>query len=145
MVLTIIDAISIKLNSVFGDGYEIYGDEDIRQGLNRPCFFIAVINSEQIPYLKNRYQRRNAFDIHYFPATKGGRAEAEDVATRLYEAMEFIALQNGDLLHGTSMNYEIQDGILHFFVDYNVFMYRDVAREEDEMRTVLFGAQVEKE
>ena len=145
MVLEIIDSISVKLNSVFGDDVRIYGDEDIKQGLNRPCFFIVTINSEQIPYLKNRYQWRNAYDIHYFPETKGGRTECIGVATKLYDAMEFVELKSGDLVHGTSMNYEIQDGILHFFVNYNITMFRDAAKEETVMKEFMLGTDVEKE
>ena len=39
MITEIIEAISVALNSEFGDDYEIHMEE-IRQGLTEPCFFI---------------------------------------------------------------------------------------------------------
>lgn len=38
MITEIIEAISVALNSEFGDEYEIHMEE-IRQGLVEPCFF----------------------------------------------------------------------------------------------------------
>ncbi len=41
----IIDGISIRINEVFGDDYEIYS-EDIEQGFKEPCFFILPLNQK---------------------------------------------------------------------------------------------------
>jgi len=38
------------------------------------------------------------------------------------DALEYITLINGDLVHGTEMHYEVIDGVLHFFVNYNLFV-----------------------
>ena len=46
----------------------------------------------------------------------------------------FIKLPSGDLLHGTSVNYEIVDNVLHFFVNYNLPMIRPA--EETYMETL---------
>ena len=45
MIKDIMDGVSNKLHEVFGQGYEIYGDRDIVQGLSPPCFFIAILNA----------------------------------------------------------------------------------------------------
>jgi len=58
------------------------------------------------------------------------------VAEQLLDALEVIQLSDGDLVQGTTMNYSIQDGVLHFFVDYNVFLKKDVPLEEMETLTV---------
>ena len=52
MVNRIIDGISIRINEVFGDDYEIYS-EDIEQGFKEPCFFILPLNQKKSPKLKN--------------------------------------------------------------------------------------------
>ena len=122
MVNEIIDGISLKLNQVFGDGYEIYGDTDIVQGLNEPCFFIALLNPTQTQLVGQRYFRENPFDIQYFPKNAGLNIELHSVASELFDALEYITLLDGEKLHGTSMAYEIVDGVLHFKVNYNVFM-----------------------
>lgn len=43
MINSIVEAISCSLNKEFGDDYEIH-NEEIKQGLKEPCFFIACLN-----------------------------------------------------------------------------------------------------
>ena len=49
----------------------------------------------------------------------------------------------GDLVMGTKMRYEVVDGILHFFVNYDLFVYRMVesvsAMEEVSSETSVKG------
>ena len=41
----------------------------------------------------------------------------------LYPLLEVLQLEE-QILQGSEMNFEIIDGVLHFFVDYKVFVYR---------------------
>lgn len=134
MVKDIMDGISIKLNQVFGEGYEIYGDTDVVQGLEQPCFFIAVLAPSQTKLIGNRYFREHPFDVQYFPATDGDNIELNNVACNLFDALEYITLVNNDLVHGTSMNYEIVEGVLHFRVNYNMFLVKPEVK--DKMETI---------
>lgn len=134
MVNELLTGISVKLNQVFGAGYEIYGDTDVIQGLTEPCFFIAVLQPTQKNLVGLRYIRENPFDIQYFPATAGNNTELHSMGSDLFEALEFIQLLNEDLVHGTSMEYEIIDGVLHFKVSYNMIVKLPYA--EDDMETL---------
>jgi hypothetical protein len=134
MVNDLIDAISIKLNQVFGDGKRIYS-ETVKQGLQEPCFFIAVLNPLQTQMIGNRYFRQHPFDIHYFPAVQDNNNELQGMASNLFDALEYVTLTNGDLVHGTEMHYEVVDGVLHFFVDYNMFI-KKVEIPADNMGTL---------
>lgn len=120
---SIIDGISIKLDEIFnqdGDKYEIYGEE-IKQGLKEPCFFIKLLKSSQNQVVRNRYFRRQSFDIHYFPESSiQAEKEMLNIADKLYETLEYIKCEN-DIFRGTEMNHEIVDNVLHFFVDYNFY------------------------
>lgn len=122
MVNELLNGISIKLNQVFGDGYEIYGDTDVVQGLKEPCFFIAILNPSQTKLIGQRYFREHPFDVQFFPTKSGDNVELQEVASELFLSLEYITLLNGDLVHGTSMNYENVDGVLHFKVNYNMFL-----------------------
>ena len=124
MVNELLNGISIKLNQVFGDGYEIYGDTDVVQGLKEPCFFIAILNPSQTKLIGQRYFREHPFDVQFFPTKSGDNVELQEVASELFLALEYITLLNGDLVHGTSMNYENVDGVLHFKVNYNMFLWK---------------------
>lgn len=129
MVNNLIDGISVKLNEVFGNEIRIYS-EPIKQGLKEPCFFIAVLNPIQSPMIGNRYFRECPFDIHYFPSKDGGNQEIQDVASDLFEVLEYISLLNGDLVRGTNMQYEVVDGVLHFFVTYGLYVKKDIPGED---------------
>lgn len=129
MINSIIDGISIKLNQEFGDSYEIYSEE-IKQGLNEPCFFIAFLRNGQTQVIGQRYYKEHFFDIHYFPKSVTDRnLELNEVAEELSDVLEYITV-NGDLIRGTNMNSEVVDGVLHFMVNFNLFVRREAVVEE---------------
>ena len=133
MLNEIIKGISIALNTAFGDEYEIY-QNDVEQDLGEGCFFIQVLKPELSPLLGRRSMKRNPFDVLYFPKAPGNNTEMFTVAETLMECLTLISLPNGDLLHGTSVNYEIVDDVLHFFVNYNLPMIRPA--EQTYMETL---------
>lgn len=125
MINSIIESISISLNAGFGDEYTIY-TEAVEQGLQEPCFFIFCINPTERVFLGKRYFRENQFCIQYLPANKDQvREECNSVAEKLFSYLEYISV-SGDLVRGTKMKCEIIDGVLHFFVNYDLFVYKVV-------------------
>lgn len=129
MINSILEAISIALNAEFGDDYKIY-TEDVKQGLTEPCFFIYCVNPTHTLYLglkdsPQRYYRENQFCIQYFPAdAQGKKEECNTVAERLEFCLEWITVAD-DLVMGSKMQYEVVDGILFFFVNYNLFVRKE--------------------
>ena len=128
MLPDLIDAISIKLNESF-PGVPIYS-ESVLQSLTPPCFFIGVLNPSQQQQLGTRYFRRHPFDVHYFPAADN-KAEMYTTADTLCAALEYVTLANGDILRGSEVHWEIVDGVLHFFVNYDVFVRKEITPEEN--------------
>lgn len=135
MINSIIDGISVKLNQIFGDGVQI-NSEEVKQGLEEPAFIIQSvgINQESLR-AGRRYSRRHPFDIVYIPEAPDSNLEMLDVAAKLLDQMEDIELLDGSILHGTGLSAKIQDGVLHFQVNYNSIMQR-VVEEEEKMETV---------
>lgn len=122
MINSIIEAISISLNEEFGDGYEIHMEE-IKQGLKEPCFFIACLNPTTELFLGKRYFRTNQFCIQYFPETNEKQRECNGVAERMLQCLEYITIYGEDKpIMGTKMKYEVVDGVLNFFVNYDCFV-----------------------
>ena len=126
MLNDIVDGISIKLNSVFGDGYEIY-TENVEQGLEEPCFFIKSLTVINKNLLGKRKQRTYPFMITYFPLN--GNEEMMEVSEKMLDELEYITLLNGDILRGFSLEAEIVDDVLHVSVNYIVFI-NDLSTEE---------------
>lgn len=118
MLGDIVNGISIKLNSIFGDGYEIY-DEDVEQGIEEPCFFIKPLKTLSKPLLGKRKQKTYPFDIAYFP--KEGNEEMMDVSEKALDGLEYITLTSGEILRAISPDAEIVDGVLHISVKYIAF------------------------
>ena len=131
IVNEIVEGVSRRLNETFGDGYRIY-QNDVRQGLLEPCFFLAVLAPSQQPYLGRRRKVTVPLDVHFFPEDEGDNRELTLVGDLLFSALEFISTTDGvDLFRGRQMRYEIQDGVLHFFVTYAVIL--NEIREEETM------------
>lgn len=127
MINKIIDGISVAINSEFGDPYEIY-TESIEQGLIEPCFSILCLNPTINQVLGKRYFRSNQFCIHYFPSSNESQSECHSVAERMMDALEIIEV-DGDLCRGTDMHCEVVDNVLSFFVNYNMYVYKEKAAE----------------
>lgn len=121
----ITNAISIALKGEFGTGYKVR-NENVKQDLKEPCFFISCISPTHELFLGKRYFRENQFCIQFFPVSKQrAREECHAVAERMEFCLEWITV-TGDLVRGSKMKYEIVDDILNFFVNYNMFVYRKV-------------------
>lgn len=123
MINAIIESISISLNVEFGDRHEIFREAK-RQGFTEPCFFIQCLNPTEELFFQKRYFRQNQFCIQYFPEDEfHGNQECHAVAERLFSCLEYLDV-GGDTVRGTKMRYEVADGILHFFVNYDLFVYK---------------------
>lgn len=123
MINSIMESISISLNTEFGDRYKTYREVK-RQGLREPCFFIQCLNPTEKLFFWRRYFRQNQFCVQYFPEdTLHENQECYTVAERLFSCLEYLDM-GGELVMGTNMRYEIIDGILHFFVNYDLFVYK---------------------
>ena len=126
IIKKIIDGICLAINSKFGDDRDIY-TEAVNQGLEDGSFSIVCLNPTNAQFLGRRYFRTNQFCIHYFPKTDEPKSECLEVLEGLNEALEVIEV-DGDLVRGTNMTSEMDEGVLHFFVNYDFF----TVRKEDE-------------
>ena len=127
MINKIIDGISVAIHSEFGDPYEIY-TESVEQGLNEPCFSILCLNPTVEQFLGKRYFRTNQFCVHYFPSSNEKQSECHNVMERLVSTLEIINV-DGDQCRGTEIHSEIVDGVLSFFVNYDMFVYKETTPE----------------
>ena len=134
MIKSMMEAISTALYRQYG--YENHMEE-IKQGLEEPCFFIACIDREMKRYPSGRYREQSQFAIQYFPKSRDApNAECLEVAEQLQWCLEDINV-NGNVLHGSDMHSEIIDGVLNFFVSYNFFMRKAQEKERMENFTQL--------
>lgn len=128
MINSILDAVSIALDTEFngsdGDAYEIH-TEEIKQGLVEPCFFVACLKPTTDQFLGKRYFNTYPLCIQYFPSTDKKQRECNDVAERMTDCLEYITtLDDNAKIRGTNMKHEVIDGVLNFFINYDLFTYK---------------------
>jgi hypothetical protein len=63
------------------------------------------------------------------------RRECADVAERMIWALEYIELEPDEApLRGTDIHHEFKDDVLHFFINYDIFLRK--VKQEDPMETL---------
>lgn len=140
MTNDVIYNISNVLDEEFG--YEIHMEE-IKQGLEEPCFFLNLINSDFKIVTGKRYEKRNQICIQYFPESDKIQQECNEVAERLTMCLEYIKDEAGGFLHGTQMHYQVTDGILNFFVDYNFHVVKK-SKEPEKMHDLTIKGELKE-
>lgn len=133
MVNDITDAVTRRLDELFGDVAAIYTDPVV-QGIVEPCFFVSVLEPSRKPMLGRRSFQEAGFCIQYIPeeAKPDKSREISQVADALFDGLGLIILANGDMVRGTGLSFRAEDGILNFFVSYNMYLMVP-AEEADAM------------
>lgn len=128
MVNEVYTGIAAELEKIFDDKLPVFFDS-LPQGFEAPCFFIKLLSANSELRLWNRYELVLNFDVLYLPI-----GERENVAHELNEraygliyGLEYITLE-GAPIRGTDINYKIEDGVLHFFVSYHIFILKKSER-----------------
>lgn len=121
MLNEIVNGIGLKLSKSF-NGIDIH-KEELEQGFEEPCFFIDLLNPGEKQIIGNRYLRSYLFDIVYFPKKKSSE-EIFEVLDKLYSVLEYIELDDSTLIRGIDRNSREEDRILHFFITYEMFIYK---------------------
>lgn len=126
MIRLLVESISMALMAGFGEAYTVY-DDSVEQGLKEPCFFIQCLESTNNRYMGQRYFRTNQFCVQYFPKDRENpRRECEQTAERLYEVLECLTIYDIQTqLWGKKMRHTVEDGVLNFFVNYDLFILKE--------------------
>lgn len=140
MTENIISAIGKTISLVFGSEYAVY-EEEVKQGFSTPCFFIECDNPSERQFFGSRYFRENRFCITFFPDDDNGKnRECRQIAQGLFSCLEWLDL-DGQVVMGRKMNYEIKDGVLFFYVNYDMFVYKKEEKPVMGEMSKRIGAQ----
>lgn len=119
----ILCALGKAIKTEFGDTYSVY-DEEVKQGLKTPCFFVSCAENGEKQYLGGRFLSENRFVIKYLPKN-GNRKKYEcgEVAQRLFKCLLMLETKDGSLM-GRKMSGSYEKGELSFSVNYDFFAVR---------------------
>lgn len=122
----IIEGLGAKLHAL--TGYPVYVDFK-KNHVQFPCFRLKLLDQSSEHVLGGRYMQEHRFDIWYIlndaDEVTDSRKEIHEMAEALFMALEYIILEDGTQVRGEEMSYRVTDGILHFFVAYNVFVLKE--------------------
>lgn len=143
MLNEIVDAISLRLSENF-DGIDVHVNE-LEQGFEEPCFFIDLLNPTEKQIVGNRYLRSYLFDIAYFPRNNS-QTEIFSVLDKLHDVLEYIKLEDGTLMRGLNRNTREEDNVLHYFVTYEMFIYKMKGNENNvKMEKIELNIKLKEE
>ena len=131
MVNSIIAGIGAAINNKFGTAYKIY-TERMEQDfeISEPCFFIRMLNTSHTLFLGSRYKQDHSFEIRcHVDNKKTTNTELNNIGDTLKEILEYIEEDpegEKNLIRGKNLKFQINDGVLQFFVNYDYFVYREV-------------------
>jgi len=131
MINEIISGIAKAIYREFGSDYHIY-KEDVEQGIKEPCFMVFSADNNQEQFLNDRYFKTNLFTVIYYPSDKSNKlAEINDVNERLLECLEYISIESSNYqLRGKNMNGKEIDDVLHFTINYDLFVIKKKEKED---------------
>lgn len=139
--------VKIGITKSLGKEFEqinIYTD-NIRQGLDAPCFLVTPLISTEENLLDNRYERSYPFMIQYFPKKDAYQEECAEVQDKLFNCLEYIDVI-GNAVRGNDMSGRIVNDILNFEVTYNFMVWKvRASAEESELMQTLEQHIIEKE
>ncbi len=139
MIYKIIGGISNAIANEFGESNEIYIN-DLEQGFNSPCFFIANKGESRKIYFGKTYRSKTEFCIMYYPNSEEKQEECGVVSNRLFECLEFI-----EILDGTYRTYGIKSKIVENVLYFTIFVdvYYEKVEEKEFMEKLEIGGKNE--
>jgi len=125
MTRDIRNGITNKIYEHFGNDYNIE-IESKEQGFTTPCFFVQMLETQEIAKPMNRYLLINPVKIVYFPKSEYEPLdECYGVQSDLKNILEYIVLADKSTLRGTDIRTVIDGKQLHVFVNYNFYAIKD--------------------
>lgn len=127
---SIYDGVSLALHAAFPDR-QVHGGE-VKQGLKPGDFNVIMPGAVQTKQVGQRYRRTPTADVIYYPKGDPCEAECHDMADSLTRILGSIQTSQGDIIHATSCEWRVEDGVLHVLLAYDHHIYIQQVREPME-------------
>lgn len=131
MLKELMEAVAAKLKEGFGETCVVYYNEAPPEA-EGPCFIILPRKAVRTPRLGRRYYQSCPLDIQFIPGQEDKGARLMTVAEQMMELLLLLTTEGGERFLGRDMSFEVQQGILHFYVSYNFFLLRPEEKETME-------------
>lgn len=132
MTNTVINAITQTLHSIFGDDYHYY-KEEINQNIEYPCFVVQPLEPSVRSTNRYRYIQTIPLVIYYFGEKNdsSNHEKCYDISSTLWHKLEYLPLDDDTLIRGYNVSWEINEGVLQFYITYRIVMIGDMPDTTD--------------
>ena len=117
----VIDAITLAIRAAYPNAGIL--DDVTMQGVTPGTFNVRLVSADQQKFTGPRYRRAPLFDVIYY--SNNSDPECVAVADSLSMTLDAVATPGGDVLHGSGVEWHIEDFVLHFMVQYTHFVRCD--------------------
>lgn len=136
----VVSAVSINVRRRFSkDRIKAIYKELPQQNIQKPYAFIHQISAQHQNEMRNRANWTFMLDIRVHPQDFQTDIQSwgREIALDLIEATNIITV-SGQAVKARSIEYKVQDGVLHFIVSYSYKVLR-VEDDAPDMQTMLYG------
>lgn len=135
MINQLLDAISIKLSSVFPDAF-IYTNK-ASQNFKPPAFFINCLKTEEVKMLSNRYKVTSHFEISYFNNQDTYIIEQNNsILQQFLDNFELLYFK-GSFLRSRNLSFCMESSILKISLQYSFYINKDSGNSE-KMKNLFY-------
>lgn len=128
---SIYDGVSLALHAAFPDA-QVHGGE-VKQGLTPGDFNVIMPSMPHSKKVGQRWRRTPLLDVIYYPKSNY-TAECYDAAHQLTQVLADITTPEGDVIHASTCECTVTDGVLHVSLQYPHCVY--IPNEQDVMETL---------
>ncbi len=127
---SIYDGVSLALHAAFPDR-QVHGG-NVKQGIKPGDFNVVMPGGGHSKQVGWRYRRTPTVDVIYYPKSNLCSAECNDMADTLTRVLGSIRTPQGDIIHSTACDWQVDDGVLHMLLVYDHHIYIPQAQEPME-------------
>lgn len=111
------DGVSLALHAAFPT-CKVHGG-NVKQGLKPGDFNVVMPSAGHTKEVGQRYRRTPVVDVIYYPTA--GAADCYEKAHQLTTLLGSITTPEGDIIHATSCEWQVDNDVLHVLLRYDHF------------------------
>lgn len=134
MTNVVINSITKTLYSIFGTDYSYY-KEEINQDVNYPCFVVQPLEPTIRSTNRYRYIETVPLVIYYFGEKNDpdNHEKCYDISNKLWQNLQYLELDSDNFIRGYNVSWEINEGVLQFYITYRAVFIDDVNSDKPKM------------
>lgn len=123
MINKLLTSVTKQLGTTFGSKYHYYV-EDVKQGLQAPCFTVDLLLPLQRSKSPVLYDRTMPLVVHYFSDSKNLKNDCYLMGEQIVECLEYLPFEN-NLIRGENISWQLVDDVLQVFITYKFTTVKD--------------------